>query len=486
MAPPSIILDRHGFAVGWHGPLGPAVAFFETWSRAEPLFARALGTPGADLPVVPVLWTLDERLIAFWCEERGAFSAALARDGSAGEAVCVAEGARAIALAPGDRTATLFCADEAGIVRVDVNEEGEPTGAPRRCVSVRRSGAVLAAARLHDEALLAYVHRGAASFGVVATRGDEHVHVKHSSSRPFASVDVAAFGTRAALVLESGGELSLGLVAIDGKMIERPHPVLERHPETLTAPRVVHREDSWAVLARELGPERVIVTSKGESFTLPRTAGPFAATFWAQHYYALEVDPDDEGAELRLWRCGRAGEGQQRRVVRVVPSDAAARRTQLRGRRVLSALGARLTQRDGYRDNAARPAIGEGGCSLAFADEVGRVSLSLSPLEGAIRLRVVSTLGEEDLTLPEPPSSLVRLARWVKERVSPAAREVAERERAWGRELAALLTGTLSRLERAGATLVLELKLAAIPAAEQLDPWLRRLRREQRERAVVE
>ena len=42
------------------------------------------------------------------------------------------------------------------------------------------------------------------------------------------------------------------------------------------------------------------------------------------------------------------------------------------------------------------------------------------------------------------------------------------------------------RLERAGAVLVLELALAALPDAEVLEPWLRALRRAQRTFARVD
>ncbi len=488
-AAPSMILGQHGFAVAWRGPLGPGVAWFEAWSRAEPAFARTLGTPGADLAVVPALWRLDDRIAAFWCEEAGAFAAAIEKGGSVGEAVCVLEGARDLALAPGSDRATLFCADDGGIVRVDVDVTLRPVRDPVRCVAERRGGVMLAAAHVHEEALLAYVHRGAPSFGIVATRGADQVAVRHPTWHAFESVDLCASGSRAALVLELvGGTLSRGLVGLDGKLIERPRPFLERHLGRLSAPRVVFREDDWTVLAREPDLSSLIVAPPSDeaSFKLPRSQEPFAAAFWNQHYYALEVSGDEDGAELRLWRCDRKGEGQQQRVVRIKPSDAPARRTQLAARQVLSGLLARASRPATYREQRTRADLAADGCSLSVADEIGRLSLAFAPAQGGVRMRVVSTLGEDDLRLPDPPSSLVRLARWVRERVSPRARSIAERERAWGAQLAQVLGGTLQRVERAGAALILELALPSLPLPEPLDAWLRRLRSEHAERVAID
>ncbi|MCZ7680399.1 MAG: hypothetical protein M5U28_17185 [Sandaracinaceae bacterium] len=76
---PSMRVGRDGFVVGWHGALGPCVARFETWTRESPLYARALGHAGADLPVVPALWLTGGRLVAVWCEGEGRVRAGLRR-----------------------------------------------------------------------------------------------------------------------------------------------------------------------------------------------------------------------------------------------------------------------------------------------------------------------------------------------------------------------------------------------------------------------
>lgn len=484
-------LGRDGLIVAWSSPIGPAVARFETWAREAPVFARTLGHPGLDRPVTPLVWRAAGHLVVIWCEEEGALAATVSMDGvRASKPVRIVPGARAIAIAPGEERATLFAADEAGIARVELDVQGTPLAAPRRCVAARRAGAVLAAARLRDEAVLVFVHRGEASLGVVATRGDDEVVVRHPLGAPCDDVSLDAAGGRAGVALELGGTIAIAVLGVDGRLLERPRPVLERAGMTLGSPRMLWTEDRWTLLAHDRGADRLIARPLGErgaeddGFTLPRCQGAFAAAYWAQGVFALELTPQGEGGELRLWRCARDGAAPQQRVTDLVLEDASPRLARLAAREALSSLSSRMI-RSSYRDAPARLELARDGASLTVLDEEGRLTVGLSPEDAGVRLRVASALGD-DPRLPEAPSSVVRLARWIKQRLSADARAEALRERAFGEERASELGGTVIRLERAGAVLVLELALAALPDAEVLEPWLRALRRAQRTFARVD
>lgn len=484
-------LGQDGLVVGWSSPIGPAVARFETWAREAPVFARTLGNPGRDRAVAPLVWPIGGRLVAIWCEDEGAFCATLSLDGgTSSEPALLVPGSRAIALAPAEERATLFAADDAGIVRVELDMHGAPLTPPRRAVAARRVGAVLAAGRLRDEAVLAFVHRGEASLGVVATRRDDEVVVRHPLRAAPDGVSLHAAGGRAAIALELDGALQIAMLGAGGRLVERPRPLLERSGLTLGSPRVVWTEDRWTLLAHDRGADRLIAAPLGdeaparEEFTLPRCQGPFAAAYWARCFYALELTPEGEGGELRLWRAARDGGDAQQRVTQLVLDDARRRRARLATRDALVSLSSRMT-RASYRDASARPELARDGAALTVLDEDGRLTVGLTPDDSGVRLRVASSLGD-DARLPEAPSSLVRLARWVGHRLSSDARTEAARERAFGEARASELGGTLIRLERAGAALVLELALAALPDVDALEPWLRALRRAHRSFARVD
>jgi hypothetical protein len=448
------------------------------------VFARTLGNPGLDRPGAPLIWPVAGHIVAIWCEEDGAFGAALATDGTtSSEPALLVPGARAIALAPAAERATLFAADEGGIARIDLDVRGAPLGAVRRCVNERRAGALLSATRLRDESLLVFAHRGEASLGVVATRGDDDVVVRHPLRAPCDDLSLHSAGGRAAVALELGGALQIAVIGTDGKLVERPRAVLERSGMALGSPHVLWTEDRWTLLAHERGADRLVVRrhdggDEAEGFELPRCGGTFDAQYWVQSFFALEITPEREGGELRLWRCARDGGDPQQRVTQIVLDDAPVRRSRLAMRDALSSLSSRIA-RASYREAPAHPALARDGASLTVLDADGRLTVAFAPDEVGFRLRVASALGD-DARLPEAPSSLVRLASWIRHRLSPDARAQATRERAFGEERARELGGTLLRLDRAGAALVLELALAALPDADVLAPWLRALRRAHR------
>ncbi|MCB9598314.1 MAG: hypothetical protein H6719_36710 [Sandaracinaceae bacterium] len=479
-ARPALYLGSRGLAFAWHGPLGPMVARYDTWSREQPSLVRGLGHPGADLPVTPEPYVTSAGLVVVWCEEDGAWASCLDLEGGAEDGPrLVLPGAARIAVAPRAEGATLFGADELGIQSVELDARGAPLREPARRVTETRAPATLSAASLRDEGLCVAVHTGDPEWTALSVRDGAGATVRHRHRRPVDDARVRSVGGRAAVLLTSDAEIELALVGPGGKVIERPHTVFPVGTGRLAWPDAVWVDDHWVVLARdvEAGVLRAHPLSpKGTAFTFPRCDGAFAAAYRSQAYYALEIEPKGDDAELRLFRCGKTGEQQQQRVDTVPNPDARALHQRRAIRRSLAALADQLRRARGYRDSALRPALGREGSTLELVDDRGRLTVSARPdPEEGVSLRVASALGEE-AELEAAPSSLVRLAAWVRRRFSAAAREALEARRAWAEALAVDLGARLEGVERAGTTVVLDLHLDALPHAEALQSWLRRLR----------
>lgn len=462
-APSLIGTTDGGIVVGWHGPLGPCAAWFEAWSRERPLIARTFGAPGADVAAVPALWAQRDALAVLWCEDDGAHVARLHRTGSVSVDRLLVPGAYAVAVAGGSNAA-VFAADDAGIVRVELDEHLRTIGEPRRCVAERRAGLMLSAAQLSGEAILVFAHRGAPSFGVV--HGE--TTVRHTLRGDCEDLDVAAAGGRAAVVLEIDGAIEHAEIAADAKLIERPRPLFPRESGAFSSPRAVWTEDSFAALARHGDRLRVEpLGPKGDAFVLPRCDGPFDALFWRQHFLAVEVHDE----EIRLWRCKRDGSAPQQRTIPIALDDAEQRRAKLVVRNVLASLSDRIEQAHGYRERGSRAALAHDGSRLDVVDERGRVTLGVRVTEtSALRLTVTSAIGED--ASPEEPSSLVRLARRLFSKKGSAS----DTERSWAAHVASRIDAGVVHVERAGAVMVLELELAVLPTADRLESWLRELR----------
>ena len=485
---PALTIGSHGLVAAWVGDLGPTVARLEAWSRERPSFVRTLGSPGADLPAVPALWRHSDGLVVAWCEDDGAWVARLAwEDGAVSGARLAIEGAREVAIAGGANDAVLFGADPSGITALPIGPDGATLAAHARFETEHRAGARIAAARAHDASLLVHIQPGVDAWTSVALRRGSGASVRHPLSAPCTDAFVESAGGRAGVTLElEGGVARFGLLAADGKVIERPHAVFGRGSAALGAPTALWTENEWTVLAHERDEGRLRVQptgGKNPPFTLPRCAGPFAASYYAKHIHVLEAEPRGELTELRLWRCARDGAEPQQRILHVECDDAGPRRARREVRRSLSLLADRVSHARSYRDQRARATLAREGDTLRVVDDGGSTSVRAHPEGEGLALRIVSTTGGPE-DIEETASSLFRLASWVRRRVSSAARARAEAERAWATELAAQLGAELERVERAGSTLILELRCGALPDPDELARWLRRVREEQRGRAA--
>lgn len=471
---PSFAIGGFGVVAAWHGPLGPAVVWFEKWSRKAPQLALGLGHAGADLPTPPAVRREGKRLVVAWCEEDGAWSCEVdLESGEASEPVHRIEGARRVAFG-GE---VLFAADHKGLLALRPDED-----APLRVLAERRESVRLSGVRVRDEAVLAFVHPGDSAWGTVSVpaRGEPSA-VKHDLRAPCFGVRARAVGSRAAVMLElAGGGARLALLGRGGKVIERPHEVFPKGVGGLSSPDVVWTDDRWTAVAHRPDHDDLLfepVGGKGDRFSLPRCAGPFCAHFFHNRFYALEAEPRADAAELRMWRADPDGGRPQQRVIEVVLDNAEARRAARDVRALWRGLAHRLETSADYRTHRARPVLDPDGATLRVVDAAGRVTLSARPAEEGVSLRITSAKGEDDLAA-ETPSSLVRLARWIRRTWRAEARAEVEARETWARGLAEPLSATVREVEVAGNTLVLWLMLARLPDVDTFERWLRMLRAE--------
>ncbi len=475
---PALHLGARGLLAAWHGPLGPAVCRFDTWQRARPRFVRGIGHAGADRPVVPALRRDGDEIEVAWCEEDGAWSVRLDLDGAPrSEARLRHPAASAVAFGG----AVLFAADPEGVVAIRPGD-----AAPLRLVSERRPGFAIDAAALAAEALVVFHVAGERSWGAasVPPRGAPTV-VRHDLRAACESLRVRSVGSRAAVALGlAGGACRLAIVGAAAKVIERPHEVFDRSHGALRWPEVVWTDNRWTALAYRPADEGLVVEAVAGAFALPRCAGPFAAGFFNQRFYALEIEPRGEAVELRLWRVGADGKEPQQRVVELPLDDQAERRVARSVRATLQSVAHEIEARADYRGGSVRPELSRDGAALSMRDDDGIVTLRARPVldggvdgapDAAVAVRVESAMGE-GLAVTPAPSSLVRLARWIRARWSSEERARAEAREAEARTLAEALDARVEGVELAGNTLVLHLLLQVMPSPDQLVRWLRRLR----------
>lgn len=454
--------------MGWHGPLGPVVAQYDRWSRATPDHAKVVGRPDRDRPAAPALGRIGDTTCVVWCEDDGAWVVGFSDNDAS--ARCVLPGATSVALGGG----TLFAADEDGIVALDLDGDHEPT----RVVKERRAGVQMSACTLRDESILVFAYDGDPSWGAVTWRRGEAVAVRHRTPRPVRDLGVAAAGTRAGVGLElEGGQVRFAVLGPEGKVVERPHPVFGRDSGPLEHPQPLWIERRFWVLARRAETGELAATSSDGSrgFTLPEVSGPFSASYYRSHVHVLEVGHDGDQAEMQLWRCDAEGRSPQQRRDRIEVPHAIARRQCLEARGVLRGLSLQFARTAGYRGAGRQASLAEHDAELRVAEDDGTLSVSLAPRDDGWVLRVSEGDAEEP-PLADPPGSLLRLARWIRHRLSSEARERYEAERARAETLAEAIDATLARFEQAGAARWLELELADLPPPDVLHRWLQRVR----------
>ena len=450
---------------------------------------RGLGHAGAEVDETPALLVGGDFVVPFWCEEDGAWGARYDLEGNqVSRPSLVLPGARRIALASSRERAVLFGSDGKGLLSLRVDGLGEPLADPVRHLGETRPPALLSAVRVRDESLCVAVFPGEGSWLTLSVGAADSALVRHRHAAPIHDLRARSVGSRAVVLLSTPSKVELAVVSGSGRVIQRPHEVFPRGMTGLQWPDAVWADDRWVVLAQAADAEVIHaqpLAKKGGSkaagarpmFSLPKCAGPFAAAYHSQTYYALEVDALVDHAEMRLWRCSKTGDQQHQRVNDVVHAGAGVRRRQREVRSALGALALRMGEARGYRGTSARPALARDGASLELLDERGRLNVSVHPETESedLALRVASALGD-DPVLEEAPSSLIRLATWIRRRLSSAAREAEALRMAWAAGLAAEIDARVARVDHSGNTLVLELLVEALPSSDTFQRWIERVR----------
>ncbi|MGE0786810.1 MAG: hypothetical protein AB7S26_14155 [Sandaracinaceae bacterium] len=484
--PPAFSFGRHGLIAAWPSPLGPVVARFERFGSEAPVLARALGRPGARLTGPVVLARGEDGLDVAWCDEAGAWHARYQVErGSLSVPALRLPGAVHAALGGG----YLFGVDAEGITArrvVGMGSEEYEDAPIVRVVAEQRAGFVIATDAVRDEAVLVFTHPDDRLFGVASLADGEPPRVvRHSIDRRASALRVRAVGGRAAVLIGTdGGGISHALLAKDAKLVERPHDVLPVGIGAIEGFDVVWTDDRWTALAREAAGGALHVIPIGDReprFTLPRSGARFAADYFGQCFFAAEVEPRGDDVELVVWRVEADGSAPQRRAVIVRAEDASERRIARDVKATFALVAARVASSAGYRTRAQSAA--EEGDGLTLYDEGGTVSVrARAEVDRAsdvasVALRVSLGPGEPDGELGEVPGSLVRLAQWMRERWDADARRQREERARWAAEEAAKIGGLLEDVAAAGPNVELTIGLAELPSADELERWVRGLRR---------
>ena len=484
---PAFYIGSRGLIFGWHGPLGPMLARYESASRELPAFAVGLGFPGTTLPVTPEISVGADHVLVAWCEEDGAWMARYGLDGEVrfGPKLMLPR-ARAIAIAAGRERGTLFGSDGSRFLWVGLDRQGDPLGGVQTLDGESRAAPRLSAVHVdsRNESLCVAVHRGSrewATLTVYPGEDVEHTLVRHRAGLVLNDVQARAVRSRSAVLFCGADRVEVSLIGEKGKVIERPHPVYPRGIGALDSPDAVWADDRWMVLARSPERQEILArpfTKEEPTFSLAGCEGRFSAIYRSQTYYTLEVQTEGDTAWFCLGRCSKTGEQHSRRrsAVENLAGRSIRLRREVRGLFQSYASGMQRGSARGYRDGLARPEVTRDGTQIELVDAQGSLRITGGPTpDGArVELSVRSGIGEFDLA--EVPSSLVRLAQWIRGRFSSASRREEQLRTAWATELAEALEAQLVEVTRAGDQVILALVLERLPTTERFHAWVKRLR----------
>lgn len=465
--PCHFVLARHGLGVAWNGGFGPVLAYLDDDRSLVVDRCRYLGVEASeDAPVPRLVWDEGELRAAF-LQQDGPW--ATFHDEPNGLRLLSAEAdeqhiARAVDWVVGESSPGLVVADGGGLVlhrghRAERFLEQTDIAAPLRAVATT------------EGLLVVHGVRATAAVGVVLLAADGSVRsVRHRLRAPLKSLDIEAVRGQTALALGFDTDrVDLAILDSAGAMRERLHTVARRPGQVLDAPLVRWIDNGFCVAVREPGDGNVRVQTLDEKrapITLQAEPGPFGLAFYRRELVLVQLlAAGDERWRLRLRIAEADGTGQQVRELACEPVDAPKRRRTRRARLDVRALRSALAA-PSYR-GSADVAVDrrDDGLGLTVHHPGDVVRLELEP--GAMGTRLTLVAARPD-ALDEPPStSLVRLARWVKDRLSPEARADAAAALAWAEGVAQSVDGaTLHRVDRAGDALVLDLDVADITTAD--------------------
>jgi hypothetical protein len=491
--------------VGWAAPWGPSLARVARGQSADDAHSLVLGrAAGAD---APQLVELGERLACAWVDAEGAAVAvvepALERVGLAlegrtrgsealalGRRVPLGGGARVVAVAPADEGhAWLAVADAGGVRGGSLHADGTVSFDAEPWL--RRDGvpARLALAEVGGEPLLVAIYGGERELVVARREGGRIASVTHRLEHPVLDVSITAAGSRVGVALVDGARERVSVTQVDarGRLVERPHVLVDRYVGDAVLGRVggvavVWVEDAFRLVVHdEIGRAAYVVPFAGEASAraLGRVPGPPSARFVAPRVELIAAEADDDAGALVVVRARPDGSEAVPLEVRLAPPPAVAEERGGARAALCCTEVARTIAGTSYRgaEIVAEPL--SGGARIAL--ERTHQALSIRFVDDRRFSVVLETRGEEGEPLVPEPGSFERLAAWVRQRLSASARSAAAREAAWAQAMASELAGAIPIHEahvRAASErgAVLEVVLAAVPRPDAVERWASRVR----------
>ncbi len=405
----------------------------------------------------------------------------------------VAPGASVFAVAAGRRGSRIVTVDDRG-VRAHTYDERGTLGASERWLDHVGKRPLVAAARAGTSELAFVAWEGERALWVIADEGDgKRRVVSHELPAECVGLSAAGAGNRAGLALALGGLDRVDVAQADarGALVERLHTCLEGRGAAWRHPFVLWIEDAFHLVAVDLRSERTVVAGFDgvvRADILGDTS-PVSAEYREKRLVIARAALEDaDEVVVSGHRLALGADGTTLPFTLRVPPPRALfeHRGQLAADRLVQATALELSEeRDGYRDGRAAGQVqrpDEDRSRLVLGPlhaELGSSTLTVRTCAaahgGALGWDItLVVLGKGAAGVPEPDTSLERLAAWVRTRLSRQAFARALAEQRWIEDAARALDGE-GFWDRDENGLKLVVHVRRLPEAETLASWLRRL-----------
>jgi hypothetical protein len=455
---------NQAFHAAFSGPSWSGAASFASLDPKPPVGTRVLSVTGSLLASSPpAVFLSGERVMVVHASPRGVEVTPL--DPRRTSELAFPD-ATTFAIAMGRRTSRLFSVDMHGLntARFDPKEGCGPTD---RWLTHAGKNPRISAARAGEGELAFVAWEGERALYVAVELDGKPRVVRHELEAECVGIAAFGAGNRAgiAVAMAESERIDVAIVDARGMIVERLHTCLEGRGAVWRDPAVLFIEDTFHVLAVDEKSERTVVArfDDGEIvLDITGQSGPFSAAYYEKQLYVARATVDDVTdvvtvAGHRLSPGGRAA-SRPFELTLAPPLDLWRARASMHAERVIRATHAELdTARQGYRGEGAREGasvhLEEDPHALRFDPQhasFGSTLLGVRPCETrhaptdtvAVGYDVtLLALAKGTTTEPMPEGSLEKLARWVRERLSRRAFELAVKERAWIDRVAGALGG---------------------------------------------
>jgi|GEM_PF-2951161 len=494
-----ILPTSRSLCAAFAGPSWSGAASFESLGVDISLDANVLSDTGALVEAsAPVVFHAGTGTAVAHVSPRGVEVTRLDRDRSQ----LAFGGATVFAVAPGRRQSRLFAIDPRGVSSVRY-EAKKGCSEDERWLEHAGHKPFVAAARAGDAEIAFVAWAGEPALYVIVQLDGKPRVVRHELASDCVGLAAAGAGNRAGVAVALAGtdHVEVAIADVRGVLVERMHTCLEGRGARWRHPQVLWIEDAFHVLAVDESEQRtVIATFDGDiRGDVTGAGGRFATAYYEKALYIARAAIDEGTSQVAVqgYRMSLTQNSATRPfTLTLAPPRALWRaRAQERAEQTIRATHDALdTGARGYRGGmSAAPAaslVADDACVVRIEPmhaSIGAVMLGVSPCDAphagdAVGYDVtLLALAQGASDEPQPEGSLERLARWVNERVSKAAWELAVREQAWIDRVADDLGGR-GFWDRDANGLRLIVHLERAPNPELLAPWCKRVLLELAER----